>query len=98
MKRYRKHVFVCQSYDCSSYGSEELLETFRQRLQERKLMPEIKITKSGCLKECQDGPIVVVYPEGVWYARVLLEDLDEIIDEHLVNGRVVERLVHYKME
>lgn len=98
MRNYRKHVFVCTSSDCSTYGSEELVEILRAGIQERGLANEIKLTKTGCLKECEDGPIVLVYPDGVWYSRVLPEDVDNIIDEHLVNGRVVNRLLHHRMD
>ena len=98
VRKYRKHVFVCTSSDCSSYGSEEVLEILRHGIQERSLGDEIKLTKTGCLKECEDGPIVLIYPDGVWYSRVLPEDVDEIIDEHLLNGRIVPRLLHYRMD
>ncbi len=97
MNKYRKHVFVCTSYDCSGFGSEEIQELLDRGIKERKLS-DVKMTKSGCLKECEDGPIVVIYPEGVWYSRVLAEDVDEIIDSHLVEGKIVNRLVHYRME
>jgi len=52
----------------------------------------IRINTSGCLDRCEDGPVVVVYPDAVWYSYVDTEDLDELIDEHLVGGRVVDRL------
>jgi (2Fe-2S) ferredoxin len=97
VNKYRKHVFVCTSYDCSSFGSEEIQELLHKGIQQRQLN-DVKLTKSGCLKECEDGPIVVIYPDGVWYSRVLPEDVDEIIDSHLVEGRIVSRLLHYKME
>lgn len=98
VKRYRKHVFVCTGLDCANYGSEEMLDLFRRGIRERRLNDEIMLTKSGCVKECEDGPIVLVYPDGVWYSRVLPEDVDEIIDDHLVNGRIVSRLLHFRMD
>ncbi len=52
----------------------------------------VRINTAGCLDRCEEGPIIVVYPEGVWYTYVDKEDVDEIIQEHLVNGRIVERL------
>jgi (2Fe-2S) ferredoxin len=52
----------------------------------------VRVNTSGCLDRCEEGPVVVVYPDAVWYTYVDNEDLDEIVDEHLVNGRVVERL------
>ncbi len=98
MKKYQKHIFVCTSYDCSSHGSEELFETLREKVRERDAAGEIKVTKTGCLKECEYGPIMVVYPDGVWYSRVMWEDLDEIVDSHLIDGRIVSRLLHHKMD
>ncbi|MGN6703553.1 MAG: (2Fe-2S) ferredoxin domain-containing protein, partial [Burkholderiaceae bacterium] len=53
---------------------------------------KIRVNKAGCLDRCEEGPVLVVYPEGTWYTYVDNEDIDEIIDEHLVGGRVVERL------
>ncbi|MCL5265881.1 MAG: (2Fe-2S) ferredoxin domain-containing protein [Chloroflexi bacterium] len=97
MKPYRKHVLVCSSSDCAQYGAEDILDLLGQGLRERGLQQEIKLTKTGCLKECEDGPIVIVYPDGVWYSRVAIEDVDDIIDEHLVNERVLSRLLHHRM-
>ena len=53
---------------------------------------KVRVNQAGCLDRCEEGPVLVVYPEEVWYTYVDQEDIDEIIDEHLVNGRVVERL------
>ena len=64
----------------------------RKGLAARGLAKEIRVNKSGCFSQCGHGPMVVVYPEDVWYGGVRIEDLDEILLEHLVNGRPVERL------
>jgi len=66
----------------------------KDRVKALKLSGEgkVRINQAGCLDRCEEGPCVVVYPEGVWYTYVDKADIDEIIDEHLVNGRVVERL------
>ena len=64
----------------------------RKKLAERGLAKEIRVNKSGCFSQCGHGPMVVVYPEDVWYGGVRMEDLDEILLEHIVNGRPVERL------
>ncbi len=53
---------------------------------------KIRVNQAGCMDRCEEGPVVVVYPEGVWYTYVDQHDVDEIIDEHLVNGRIVQRL------
>ncbi|MBI2953978.1 MAG: (2Fe-2S) ferredoxin domain-containing protein [Chloroflexi bacterium] len=98
VKKFRKHVFVCTGYDCAGYGAEELMTLLGRRIREHGLADEIMLTKCGCVKECEDGPIVLVYPDGVWYSRVLPEDVDEIVDEHLTNGQTVSRLLHFKMD
>jgi (2Fe-2S) ferredoxin len=69
-------------------------EYAKMRVKEFKLNGEgkVRINKAGCLDRCEQGPVIVVYPEEVWYTYVDKEDIDEIIDEHLVHGRVVERL------
>ena len=69
-------------------------EHAKKRIKELKLSGpgNVRINKAGCLDRCEEGPVVVVYPEEVWYTYVDKTDIDEIIDEHLVNGRIVERL------
>ena len=66
----------------------------KQRVKERGLAGrgKVRINKAGCLDRCDEGPVVVVYPEAVWYTYVDRDDIDEIIDEHVIHGRVVERL------
>ena len=97
MKPYHKHVLVCASSDCAEYGAEELFEVFKEKLRQHNLVGEVKITKTGCLKVCEEGPVVVVYPEGVWYGRVMLDDVDEIVVEHLQHDRIVSRLLYFAM-
>lgn len=99
--RYTHHVFICAHErepdspkgDCASKGALDLVGAFKQALRERGLAVSIRAQKSGCLDLCAQGPTVVVYPEGVFYARVGLDDVATIIDEHLVGGRPVERLL-----
>lgn len=100
MSRFEHHVFVCTNLRpednpkgcCSRKGSEEVLGRFKAGLASRGLKGKVRANSSGCLDACATGVSVVVYPEAVWYAHVKPEDVDEIINEHLVNGRPVERL------
>ena len=78
---------------CDPDGSEALQKAFKKALAERGINRRIRANKSGCLDQCEKGPTVVVYPEGIWYGRVTLDDVDEIVDAHIVGGRPVARLL-----
>ena len=104
MKPYRVHLFVSQGKHCVSKGSEEILERLREKLDEHNLKEEIKTSKAGCLNVCKETepkgemcPAVVIYPEGIWYKNVSVNDVDEIVERHLKNGQIVERLSLYRM-
>jgi (2Fe-2S) ferredoxin len=100
MSFYKHHVFFCQNRRdppaacCANHNAEGMREHAKKRIKELKLSGEgkVRINSSGCLDRCEEGPCIVVYPEGTWYTYVDKQDIDEIVDEHLVNGRVVERL------
>ncbi len=100
MPYYQRHVFFCVNRRdppqacCACRGSEALRDYAKRRVKELALAGpgKVRVNASGCLDRCEEGPVIVVYPEEVWYTYVDREDIDEIIDEHLVNGRVVERL------
>ena len=79
---------------CACHGAEAMQKYAKKRMKELGLHSpgETRINKAGCMDRCELGPVMVVYPEEVWYTYVDEKDIDEIIDEHLVNGRVVERL------
>ncbi len=94
---YRAHVLVCGGTGCSSSGSGKIQDTFKEQLEEKGLSSEVAIVQTGCHGLCALGPIVVVYPEGTFYSQVTPEDVPEIVSEHLLKGRIVERLV-YKEE
>jgi (2Fe-2S) ferredoxin len=66
----------------------------KKRIKELKLSGpgKVRVNAAGCLDRCEEGPVIVVYPEEVWYTYVDKQDIDEIVDEHLVNGRIVDRL------
>ncbi len=100
MSYYQRHVFFCLnerddgSACCANHHAAEMQRHAKSRIKELDLNGEGKtrINKSGCLDRCQEGPCVVVYPDGVWYTYVDVHDIDEIIDRHLIKGEVVERL------
>ncbi len=93
----RKHILVCVNTECVVQGSAALMAALRQKLKDRGLDREIQTTKTSCLRRCGDGPLLVVYPDGVWYRGVKLSDLDEIIDQHLCGNRPVARLIDQVM-
>lgn len=97
--KYKKHVFICtnQKADpakkcCGEAHGMQLVEEFRKQLKDRKLNVEIRAQRSGCLDVCSFGPALVVYPEGVFYGNVGIDDVSEIVEEHLVMNTPVERL------
>ena len=94
MEYYRSHVLVCGGTGCTSFGSAEILDNFKRELEERELDKEVKVVQTGCFGLCSLGPVVIVYPEGVFYSRVKSEDVKEIVEEHLLKGRIVKRLIH----
>lgn len=89
---YRAHVLVCGGTGCQSSDSGKILYEFEQHLKANGLSGEIKVIQTGCHGLCAEGPIVVVYPEGTYYSRVAPENVQEIVEEHLLKGRVVKRL------
>ena len=94
MELYRSHVLVCGGTGCTSSGSPKLIERFEEQLKEKGLDKEVKVIRTGCFGLCEAGPVVIVYPEGTFYSRVKVEDVDEIVSEHLLKGRKVQRLVY----
>lgn len=103
------HVFVCNGKSCMPVGSKEVKEAFERELEGRGLRygkeskgrnpsGPIVLTDCGSVGFCSIGVAVLVYPEGVWYGQVRAEDVAEIIDEHLINGRVVKRLALIEMD
>jgi (2Fe-2S) ferredoxin len=100
MSHYSHHVFFCCNPRdggrscCNDHAASEVRDYAKQRVKELGLSGEgkVRVNMAGCLDRCDSGPVMVVYPEAVWYTYVDRSDIDEIIDEHLVNGRPVERL------
>jgi len=100
VSHYAHHVFFCCNQRapgeqcCNNAGAQELREYAKSRVKALHLSGpgKVRINQAGCLDRCALGPVLVVYPEAVWYTYVDREDIDEIVAEHLVHGRVVERL------
>ena len=90
----RSHVLICGGTGCTSSGSKTLQEAFNQNIADFGLEEEVKLVQTGCFGLCALGPIVIVYPDGTFYSRVTAEDVKEIVEEHLLKGRIVERLVY----
>ncbi len=101
MSYFDKHVFFCTNQRepgeacCNNHGAQKARDYVKKRVKELGIsssLNKIRINSAGCMDRCEEGPVIVVYPEGTWYTYVDENDLDEIIEEHLKNGRVVERL------
>ena len=90
----RSHVLICGGTGCTSSGSVTLQKAFNENIEAFGLAEEVKLVQTGCFGLCALGPIVIVYPDGTFYSRVTTEDVKEIVEEHLLKGRIVERLVY----
>lgn len=101
MAKFQRHVFVCVNERkpgdpkgcCAARGGAEVAEAFKVKLHERGFKRVVRPNKAGCLDQCAHGVAVVVYPEQVWYGHVTPADVDEIIEQHIVGGKPVERLL-----
>lgn len=91
---YRSHVLVCGGTGCTSSNSEGIIKALNEQLAEKGLADEIKVIRTGCFGLCALGPIMIVYPEGCFYSEVKEEDVPEIVEEHLLKGRIVKRLLY----
>ena len=101
MAKFERHVFICTNTrepgsarpSCShEEGKSKIHSEFKDAIKAAGLAGRVRANKSGCLDQCEHGPTVVVYPDAVWYGFVKTKDVQEIVDEHLVGGRPVERL------
>ena len=100
MPAFERHVFVCHNTrpegaprpSCTRDGKSDLHAGLQRLVKEAGLTGRVRINKSGCLDQCEHGPMMVVYPEAVWYGNVHVEDAAEIVREHLLGGHPVERL------
>lgn len=91
---YRTHVLVCGGTGCTSSGSQRILDTLKKEIEKQGLIEEVAVVQTGCHGLCALGPIMVVYPDAIFYSMVKEEDIPEIVSEHFLKGRVVKRLVY----
>ena len=91
---FRSHVLICGGTGCSASGSANIREAMEKEIAAAGLSEEVKVVQTGCFGLCALGPIMIIYPEGSFYSRVKVEDVPEIVSEHLVKGRIVKRLVY----
>ena len=100
MPAFTEHLFVCCNRRaeghprgcCDPAGTDALRNAFKTELKKRELGPLVRANSAGCLDQCELGPVVVIYPQGIWYGRVQLSDVPRIVEETLVHGRIVEDL------
>lgn len=101
MARFTSHIFVCCNRRetghprgcCNPDGSDRLRNCFKAEVARRGLAPSVRANVAGCLDQCELGPTVVIYPQGIWYGHVQLEDVPRIIEETVLGGRVLEDLL-----
>lgn len=96
MNLFRAQVLVCGGTGCSKEGAMDIANTIKNELKKHHMENEIEVVRTGCLGFCELGPIVIVYPEGTFYSKVNVKDIPEIVEEQLVNGRVVKRLAYFE--
>ena len=94
----RSHVLICGGTGCTSSNSMKIGDALEQQIVEKGLAGEIQVVRTGCFGLCALGPVMIVYPEGTFYCNVKIEDVPEIVEEHLLKGRPVDRLVHKDIE
>ena len=101
MSYYRYHLFFCTnlredgSACCARHGAQQMRDYLKQRVKTQGLSGPggVRVNTAGCLDRCDKGPVIVIYPEAVWYTFVDTEDIDEILEKHILGGEVVERLL-----
>ena len=93
MDLFRSQVLICGGTGCTSSGSAELIRLLEEKIKEVGLEKEVKVVRTGCFGLCEMGPVVIVYPEGAFYSHIKAENVEEIVNEHLLKGRIVRRLL-----
>jgi len=94
MNGVRTHILVCTGAGCIASGALEVSDAIRKSLSRRGLDGEVKVIETGCLGPCVVGPVAAVYPDGVFYQNLKADDAEDLVEQHILKGRVVERLVH----
>src|ERR1044072_1611813 len=100
MPKFEHHIFICTNTReeghprgcCDPAHTGELLQAFKSAVSKRGLKGRVRANKAGCMDQCEHGPNVVVYPEAIWYGNVQLNDVDEIVESHIIGGVPVARL------
>ncbi|HBT16460.1 MAG TPA: NADH-quinone oxidoreductase subunit F, partial [Firmicutes bacterium] len=93
MTIYRSHVLVCGGTPCVLKGARTLKDLLLKEIERYQLSDEIRVVETGCLGPCDDGPVLIVYPEGAMYSKLKPTDILKIVEHHLLKGRIVEELV-----
>ena len=93
-RNYKKQVLVCCGVNCLTSGNDIILEKFQSRIKEMNLDSEINVTKTGCFGFCARGPIVEILPDKIFYTEITLDDVDKIIDKHLLKNQEIEELLY----
>lgn len=101
MVSFKHHIFVCTSCRvngqqkgyCFSKGSVDIVQRFMEAIEENDLSGDVMITNTGCFGICDKGPVAVVYPEGIWYGNLTEENVDRIVEEHILEGNPVKELM-----
>lgn len=96
MNFYRSQVLICGGTGCHSSGSGKLVKSFQKEFKKHNIQEEIELITTGCFGLCELGPIVIIYPEGAFYSRVEEEDIPELVEEHLIKGRILKRLIYHE--
>jgi (2Fe-2S) ferredoxin len=97
LKRAIAHILVCDHKHCLKRGARESMKELRTTLREHELRRSVLVTTVECLDQCNDGPVVCVYPDGIWYREVDGECARRIVEEHLLHGRTIDRHVMHDM-
>lgn len=101
MSLYDKHVFICENKrddtdvrgSCNQKGSVNFREIFKNEIQQKGLKTKIRVNRAGCLGSCKQGISMVIYPQGIWYGKVTIADIPEIIEKTLLKGEIIQRLL-----
>ena len=94
--KYKKQILVCGGTGCTSSGSNKLIDEFYAQLEAHGIKDEVQVVRTGCFGLCELGPIVIVYPEGVFYAHCEVENVQRVVEEHIIGGNVIDELVYHE--
>lgn len=95
IRPYKAHLFLCADSCCREKGSERLFDALSEELKRSGLANDVRLSRCGCLDQCESGPMLVIYPEGTWYHNLTKEDVQRIAYEHIINGNILSDLVYY---